>query len=154
MVKEANFVCDSNILYEIKEVDMLLIRKILNEAKKNNDLPFSPIQGKIINYLIERKEEVVYQRDLEKVLNLRRSTISGVLRTMEKNDLIKRIDVEEDGRVKRITLTKRSLQEHSKILKRLQEIQKVIIKDIDEDDLKIFLKVMNQIKKNLSEESD
>ena len=46
---------DNDILYEIKEIDMLIVRKILSDAKKNKDLPFSPIQGKIINYLVEKK---------------------------------------------------------------------------------------------------
>ncbi len=145
---------DNDILYEIKEIDMLIVRKILSDAKKNKDLPFSPIQGKIINYLVEKKEKIVYQRDLEKFLSLRRSTISGILQTMEKNNFIKRLDVLEDGRVKRIVLTQKSIEEYSKIRRKCAKIQQDIAKGIKKEDLDIFFRVSKQIKKNLKEESD
>ena len=129
---------DNDILYEIKEIDMLIVRKILSDAKKNKDLPFSP---KIINYLVEKKEKIVYQRDLEKFLSLRRSTISGILQTMEKNNFIKRLDVLEDGRVKRIVLTQKSIEEYSKIRRKCAKIQQDIAKGIKKEDLDIFFRV-------------
>ena len=42
---------------------------------------------KIIAYIFN-KEGAIYQRDLEKDLNLRRATLSGILNTMEKNNLL------------------------------------------------------------------
>lgn len=73
---------------------------------------------------------------------------------MEKNNFIKRLDVLEDGRVKRIVLTQKSIEEYSKIRRKCAKIQQDIAKGIKKEDLDIFFKVSKQIKKNLKEESD
>lgn len=146
----------SQILYAIKEIDMLIIREILKNTKNGNCTPVTPIQGRIINYLFEMEDEgkIVFQRDLEKVLGIRRSTISGVLQTMEKNDIIKRVAVREDARVKRIVLTDKAMRENIMIKEKFNEIDDIISKNIAIDDLEVFMKVTQQIKKNLQEGND
>ncbi len=144
----------NDILYEIKELDRLIIKKILNESKKNNQPHFSQVQIKIIKYLLKNQDKKVFQRDLEKVLGLRRSSISGILQTMEKNNLIKRIDVIEDARIKEIILTKEAKIKNKKMKEKFKNIQNTIEKNISKEDLETFLKVTKQIKENLQEGND
>lgn len=143
-----------SILFELKEIDMLLVRRIMKEAKKCKEPPLSPIQGRIITYLLKHKKEKVYQRDLEKVLGLRRSTISGILQTMEKNNIIKRVEVKEDARIKQIILTNTALNKHKEIGTKIKKIEKLIRNDIPKKDLQTFFNVVNQIKENLKERDD
>lgn len=143
-----------SILFELKEIDMLVLRKVMHDAKKCNHPPLSQVQGKIINYLLKYKKEKVYQRDLEKILGLRRSTISGILQTMEKNNIIKRLDVKEDARIKQIILTDNALARHKEIAKKFQKIEKSIRKNISKKDLQTFFETVEQIKKNLKEGND
>ncbi len=146
--------CNNEILFEIKEIDMLILRKVLNMSKNNNYSTFSPIQGRIVKYLLDNEDKKVFQRDLEKILGVRRSTISGVLQTMEKNNIIKRLAAEEDARIKEIVITNEAKKENKKIQEKFIEIENIISKDIKDTDLEVFLKVIKQIKKNLKEGND
>lgn len=146
--------CNDEILYEIKEIDMLILRKVLNMSKNNNYSTFSPVQGRIVKYLLDNKDKKVFQRDLEKILGVRRSTISGILQTMEKNNIIKRLAVEEDARIKEIVITDDAKKENKRIQEKFIEIENIISKNISKSDLEIFLKVARQIKKNLKEGND
>lgn len=145
---------NDEILYEIKEIDMLILRKVLNMSKNNNYSTFSPVQGRIVKYLLDNKDKKVFQRDLEKILGVRRSTISGILQTMEKNNIIKRLAVEEDARIKEIVITDDAKKENKRIQEKFIEIENIISKNISKSDLEIFLKVAKQIKKNLKEGND
>ena len=100
-----------SVLFELKEIDLLIAREIMHHTKISENLPLSPVQARIINYLLEHKNEKVYQRDLEKFLGLRRSTISGVLQTMERNNMIKKIAVQEDARVRQVIFTEKAISE-------------------------------------------
>ena len=138
-----------SILSEVKEIDMLIIRKTMQEAKNNNIPTITPIQCRIIEYLIQHQGEQILQRDLEKFLKLRRSTISGVLQTMEKNKIIEKKNVKEDARSKEIIFSPVAQEKHEKIKEKLNKFEKIIRKDISDNDLNIFFKVTEQIKNNL-----
>ena len=94
---------NKNILYQIKTLEKLVIRSLLEE-KEIHCLP-TPTQIQIIEYIQNQKEDV-YQKDLEKNLNLRRATVSGVLKTMEKKGWVARNRSKEDERVLNVTITK------------------------------------------------
>ena len=59
------------------------------------------MHGWLIHFLYDQTEPV-YQRDIEKRLCIRRSTVTATLNRMEKNGLIVRESVPEDARLKRI----------------------------------------------------
>ena len=137
-----------HVLYEIRSLEKLLIRSfICNHEIKT---PPTPTQMQIIEYILSVNKEV-YQKDLEAVLNLRRATVSGVLQTMEKNNLIERVANTNDARV--IILhpkTKELFLEHQR---KMEQMENIIIKDIDQKDLEVFSNVLNTMKKNMKEYS-
>ena len=95
------------------------------------------------------KNPVTYQKDLEKNLNLSRATISCVLKTMEKNKLIDRVSNTLDARSKEVVLNQNLKSNLEQNISEIKKIDKLITKDIDSNDLKIFLKVMKKMKENL-----
>lgn len=141
-----------NLIIEIKTVDSLIIRNIMNSLKKEMDLNISPMQMAILKFLHQNYTQKVYQKDIEKHFELRRSTISGILHTMEKNNLIERIDSDIDARSKEIKFTNKSNKIHEILEIRSKSFEKQLSKDINSKDLEVFYKVTNQIKKNLNEE--
>ena len=136
-----------SIGFEIKTIDNMIARKILSN-NKNDIFPTSQVQFVIIKHIHNNKK--TYQKDLEKLLHMRRSTISGILKTMEKNNIIKRIDSSEDARVKQIVLTDKFYEYEKIIKKKKEEFDKLLSKDISQKDLEIFFKVTDKIKKNIS----
>ena len=95
---------DKSIGLEIKKIDSLIVRKIM-ACNKDSLCQLTPVQIVVIKYLIKNKNSIVYQKDIEKKLGLRKSTVSGILGTMIKNGIIIRTDSSNDLRSKEIRLT-------------------------------------------------
>jgi len=140
-----------NVLYQIKEFDKVMLRSFLQDSKEIMPLKTipTPTQMQILKYLIEHLTEDIYQRDLEKALHLRRATISGVLKTMEKNHLIKRIITTEDARSKKIMINENAKIVFEKIYKNLLKLEKIMMDGIEEKELEMFLVTLEKMTKNL-----
>lgn len=134
-----------SILYQTKSLNQYVVRYAFNKSKIDK-VP-TPTQMFIIRYL--KNNEKVYQKDLEKALNIRRATISEVLKTMEKNNLIERITDKEDTRVKQIILLDKGNDIYKLVNKTLKETEKALIKDISKEDIETFLKVVKKMKENV-----
>lgn len=143
----------NNILYKIKDLDMEILRLIVNNDDGKNICSLSPSQMKIIAYIFNKDGEV-YQRDLEKDLNLRRATLSGVLNTMEKNNLLIRISSDKDARSKRIILNEKTKEIFSKKREKLIEVENILIRGIEEKELNKFLNTIDKMKNNIKKECD
>lgn len=128
----------------------MIFRLIIKDNdKKNFELIPTPTQMEILEYVLEHNNENIYQKDLENVLNLRRATVSGVLQTMEKNNLIERITDSIDTRTKRIILTEKSKEVFAERKKNIEDIEKIITENISKEDLEVFFKVTETMKKNI-----
>lgn len=121
--------------------------KRIEEIKKNKVI--TPTQMYIISYILKSPEGEVEQKDLEKVLNLRRATVSGVLHTMEKNDLIVRITNELDTRKKKIRLNSKAEEIFCENRKNFEKLEKIVRRDIEEEDLEVFFRVVEKMKQNI-----
>ena len=139
-----------SIGFEIKTINDLIKKRIM--CDKENDYHISHTQIKIIQYMYIHKEEVIYQRDLEKKFDLKRSTISGIIDTMEKNNLVKRIDSKEDLRLKQLVLTNMALNKINVLVDKIVKFDKSLEKNISKKDFDTFYKVTEQIKNNIINE--
>lgn len=144
---------EKSISLEIKKIDSLIVRKIIF-YNKDSIYQLTPVQIVIIKYLIKNKNNIVYQKDIEKKLGLRKSTISGILSTMIKNGIITRTESTNDLRSKEIKLTDKGLKLDKVMKKKALEFENLLQKNIDPKDLEIFYKVTNQIQDNLRGENE
>ena len=128
----------------------MITRKIITDTKQYN-IPtgLSPVQIKILHYLYDQSNDIVSQHDIEKIIESRRSTTSGILQTMEKNNLIKRINHQDDARSKQIILTPYSLELSKTMTKLKNAFDKQIEASITEEELETFFKVTQKIKDNI-----
>lgn len=139
---------DNRMLYQIKTLEKMIVRKFFINKEIEECHPIAPTQIQIMEYMIKHNNEV-YQKDLEDILKLRRATVSGVLQTMEKNGLIKRVTDLEDTRTKKIILQDTAKEMFNKKKKKMQEVEKILIKDISKEELNVFSKVLEKMKKNI-----
>ena len=138
-----------SVLYDIKELNIVIFKSI---AKKR-DCNLGASQMRIIEYIYNSNNDV-YQKDLEKKLNVSRATLSGILNTMEKNGLLKRLPSNIDSRSNRIVLNEKTKEIFSARKKEISNIEKVICKNISEQELDNFLEILSKMKKNLEEVND
>lgn len=139
---------EEKLLFEIKTLEKLIVRKLIKN-KEERPKKLSPTQLQILEYIHKHENEDIYQKDLEAILNLRRATVSGVLQTMEKNNIISRVVNEKDYRTKKIILNEETKQNFEHHKKRLQSLEKKITENIDSHELKICIDVIKQMKENI-----
>ncbi len=142
---------DKNIFNSIKELEKGIVRKIMSET--SHDEMFSKpsiAQMQIIKYILKHDGKTIYQRDLEEVFNLRRATISGILKTMEKNNVIIRVCDPNDARGKIVILSddaKKFFKEKETLFKKIETVLK---KDISKEELETFYKVILKMRDNIN----
>lgn len=142
---------DKNIFNSIKELEKGIVRKIMSETSHDEMYSKPSIaQMQIIKYILKHDGKTIYQRDLEEVFNLRRATISGILKTMEKNNVIIRVCDPNDARGKIVILSddaKKFFKEKETLFKKLETDLK---KDISKEELETFYKVILKMRDNIN----
>lgn len=98
-----------SICHEIKAINHLMQRKMLTIASKSGIDKVTVMHGWIIGYLNENKDRNVYQKDIESVFAISRSTVTNILKLMEKKGYITRTSVDSDARLKKIELTDKGI---------------------------------------------
>ena len=101
-------ICDA-IGHEIKAVNHIIHRKMLESAVKNGVDKVTIMHGWIIAYLYNNQDKDIFQKNLEREFSISRSSVTNILQLMEKKGYIKRVSVENDARLKKIMLTEKGI---------------------------------------------
>lgn len=109
------------------------------------------MQRLVLHYIMfESLKRDIYQKDVEKEFQIRRSTATGTLQILEKNGFINRDPVEWDARLKRLTPTDKAKGVRRHILENIRYIEELLAKDIPEEKLSVCREVLEQMSENLS----
>lgn len=139
-------------LKEIKELQNEILRQysILSFGNfKLNNMTQCEIVKILIDYDV--KGETLYQKDLEKILNIRKSTISGILETMEKNKIIIRV-ISNKGKI--IKMSDEAREEKDVVFNLLRTIENELLFGINKEDLEVFFKVIDKMKNNIKKKGN
>ncbi len=132
------------MLFKFKLIYNLVVKKI---TKDKNDYRPSSTQMLIIEYLMNHDN--VRQKDLESKLQISRATISDVLSTMEKHNLIERKIDDKDTRTNIIILKEDAKRKKEYGDKKLKDIEKQALKGISNDDINYFNNLLDKIIDNM-----
>lgn len=138
-----------------------LVRMLNHQLKRNQkpeealeDDELTPMQRHILNYiLLETLHRDIYQKNIEEEFQIRKSTVSGILKLIEKNGFIYRESVKEDARLKRILPTKKAEVMRPSILEHIHETEIRMTEGVSEQDLFLCKKVLYQMCQNLAEKN-
>ncbi len=137
-------------IYQIKNLNHIIVRYCSSQKDLKENLP-TPAQMQILDFIRKNQHNKIYQRDIGQNLGLRRATLSEILKTMEKNNLISKVSDSKDTRIKEIILSDIAKEKFKQVKKFLENTEKTATKNIDEKELEIFFKVAKQIENNLKE---
>ena len=135
--------------FDIRTLSILIKRYIDGSATKQYVDNLTGTHGWVIGYLYDNRDHDVYQRDLETQFSIRRSTATGILQLMEKNELILREPVESDARLKKLVLTEKALDIHKMVEEDRKRTEEQLTKGIDAQELAIFRKALKQMIRNM-----
>ncbi|MDD3340105.1 MAG: MarR family transcriptional regulator [Lachnospiraceae bacterium] len=141
---------DRSIGFEVKTLSNIIKRSLENEVFAGELQEMSGMQGWIIKYLAHQDQtKDFFQKDIEKKFDIRRSSATGVLQTMERNGLIRREPVESDARLKKLVLTQKAIILHQQIDKRFDRFDEKLHGGISQEELEVFFRTIDKVKKNL-----
>jgi DNA-binding MarR family transcriptional regulator len=132
-----------------------LIGVLSNEVKRGikhrlGGVELTGKQRRIFHYIFSQSETTdVFQRDIEREFNLRRSSASEMLALLENMGIIHRESVSYDARLKRIAITQKGSEMREEVLLDCCEMENRLVYGIPEEELKCCASVMERMINNL-----
>lgn len=122
-----------NVGHEIRKLSHVIKRAICSVPPKDNMYKIKPFHMEVIMFIADTTLPV-YQKDVEKEFDLRKTTVSLGLDSMEKEGLIKRISSDNDARLKQIVLTDQSIQLYKKVSVAMEKFEVALMKGITQEE--------------------
>lgn len=138
---------------------LFLIRKLSKDLaedfdKRLNEYGLTSQQGRALFFINKRvnfDHVDVYQVDLENRFELSKSTVSGLVKRMEKNGLI---TIKKEKNKSSLIPTEKSLQIIDKMHERRKDTIDKLFKGMDEERRETILKGIKQLISNIEEEDE
>ena len=120
-------------------------------SQKNEVVALDVIPEKVEK--INNRISPIQDEYIEKYFNIRRSTATGLLNSLEKNGYITKEPVENDKRMKKIKATEHAYSTVEKIDNHVIQLEKIMLDGIDEKEVKQFRNTISKMTLNLVKES-
>jgi len=127
----------------------IFINKI-NRIVSNNMSKFemTGAQAHMINFIQNASlKGSVFQKDIEKEFDIRRSTATIALQIMEEKELIIKQSVPSDARLKKITLTEKGMAVQKIVNEIIVQSEKKLREALSDQELKTLLRVIEKLSK-------
>lgn len=107
-------------------------------------------QVKIMRFLRENNEEgSAYQKEVELFFNIKRSSVTSILQNMEKSGLLTREGIADDGRMKKVRLTKKGKDLSIRLKGFIYYLDEVIVENMTEEEKTIFIRLLKKSLENV-----
>lgn len=134
------FLCDC-LSREVKNA----VNRGLKDAK---GLSAASKYGWLLAYFV-RQTEPIFQRDLEQIFHLPKSTLADIIQIFEKEDLIEKVPVDGDGRKKQIVVTTKGRELNLITEAMIMEVEDFMMEDISEEEKEVVAKVLDKMQQNV-----
>lgn len=126
------------------------VKRLMNRHLTENDgYGLTGMQFAIVSYLAkESAERDVFQKDLEQKFDIRKSTVTGILNTMERDGLLLRETVPYDARLRKMILKDKALQAKQNTEQVIDSVESQLSKGLTEEEITTFLSILEKISKN------
>lgn len=135
--------------HEIHAISNLLGRKVEEGKRQRGMADVTPMQIWIIGYLHDHRESNIYQKDIERDFTITRSTVTGILKIMEKKGYILRTTVPEDARLKKLVLTDKGNALLCNVHEHIRETESMMLQGMTEEEVETLICLLDKLKKNL-----
>ena len=142
----------AHIGYQVKTLNNMITKKIIAYSSKSELDEVTVMHGWILGYLYDNRDKEIFQKDIEKEFEINKSTVTCIIKLMEKKGYIQRQSVEYDGRLKRIRLTDKGEKSHIEALRSIKKVEGILRQNIPDEELDSFFDTINKLKSNLSKE--
>ena len=135
--------------FEIKRMDNLLKRRINVMVKKKGIDEITMMHSFIIHYIYDNRDWDIYQKDIEKVFHMNRSTITNMVKYLEDQGYITRRQVPSDARLKKLGLTEQGERLHQIIGEAIRETERKMQNALTPQETEQFIRLSHKIRSQL-----
>ena len=125
------------------------LRRMAGEPQSACGERMTSMQIMILGYLDDHRDDDVFQKDLEKIFRIRRSTATGILKVMEREGYLTRRPVPQDARLKKLMLTAHGQSFCNEAKRRSDEIEAVMLRGMTEDEVGTLFSLLGRLRDNL-----
>lgn len=145
---------DKSMGLRLKSVNNMIRRALDAKFSEEGMEEVCGMQGPLIGYIFEQsRSRDVFQRDLEKEFNIRRSTATVMLQNMEQKGFIVRVPVEQDARLKKIVLTDKAIELHNAIRRSIDVFNTYLEAGITQEEKEEFFRILDKVTENLTQKT-
>lgn len=119
------------------------------QVDSGKGLGISRTQCRIMGYLAHHSQEPVFQKDIEAVLHISKSTASQLISSLEEKGLLLRESVPDDARLKSLTLTNLAKAHSSEVEASILQVEQLMRRGISQEELDSFFSTIDKIMHNL-----
>lgn len=135
-----------------KEILIFANRITRTIDKESSKYGVTGVQGRILGFIYhESGKRDIFQKDIEEDLDIRSSSVTSVLQLMEKNGLIKRVSVCEDGRLKKLILTEKGLETHQNVRSCIIKLEESLKNQLSIDEFNILISLVDRLSKKIAD---
>ncbi|MBO4494392.1 MAG: MarR family transcriptional regulator [Clostridiales bacterium] len=130
----------------------IAIDEALDKELSLDGLPrLTSVQAHVMGYLNMQHElgNVVYQKDIEQVFHIQRSTATGILKLLEQRGSIRRESEEKDARMKRILVTEQARATKKRVDKTIEGVEKQLVQGLSKEEIKTYIELTEKMRRNL-----
>ena len=142
---------ERGIGFQIGSLSRMIRRELDATIASVDEVDLTGIQNAVLSFITEEqvKQRDVYQRDVEKQFEIRRSTATAILQRLEKDGYLIREPVPGDARLKRIVLTEKAAQAQKILCKIIREFDAGIVAGFSEEEIETLVSLLGRIRKNI-----
>ncbi len=138
------------VALETRALSMMIKRYIDSQCMSLQEMKrLTGMHGMILGFLYRNRDINVYQRDLEKEFDFKRSTATKILQLLESKGYIIREGDDGDKRMKRILLTDEALEMNRRISIELSAAEERVESLLTDEEKETFFCIVNKLKNAL-----
>lgn len=136
--------------FQLKSMNNLIRRKLDTRFAGTDLHELSGMQGPVISYIYDAgRERDVFQKDIEKAFQIRRSTATVMLQNLEQKGYILREAVAHDARLKKIVLTRKAICHNFAIHREIVQFHEELERGITKEEKEELFRILGKVKNNL-----
>jgi len=112
------------------------------------------MNGWILAYLHHNRDHDTYQKDIESIFGVNRSTVTSIVKLMEKKGYIRRETVPSDARLKKIVITPLGEEVNTKTKQTLDALEVQMRQGLTPEEIELFFALSAKIRRNLGEKEE
>ncbi|MBC5745666.1 MarR family transcriptional regulator [Lachnospiraceae bacterium MD308] len=131
-----------------KQINNVYEKEFNNRLKR---LGITSSQCEVLDFLLQSSKDEVTQRDIERALNLKNPTVTGLLKRLDEKGFILSVPSGKDKRCKNIYLTEKAYDIQRRMEMERKKLDKMLTLGMTKKEIDALYKMLNRVLYNIAE---